>query len=298
MKKEFRGNVLLLLTAMIWGAAFVAQSVSMDHIGPFTFQAVRSALGALVLLPVIFITDRKNGAPSKSRSKAERRLLWRAGLICGVVFTVASNVQQIGICYTTAGKAGFITAMYIVLVPIAGLLFRRRPGWNTWAGVVLAVGGLYLLCVQSGFSIGRGDVLVFLSAIAFTVHILVIDHYSPLVDGVRLSCIQFAVCAVLSGAVMLVREQPSAAALAECALPIAYAGIGSCGLGYTFQIIGQKYTSPTVASLLMSLESVFAALFGWLLLREALSARELFGCLLMFAAIVLAQLPLGKKKRA
>ena len=290
--------MLLLLTAMIWGAAFVAQSVSMDHIGPFTFQAVRSALGALVLLPVIFITDRKNGAPSKSRSKAERRLLWRAGLICGVVFTVASNVQQIGICYTTAGKAGFITAMYIVLVPIAGLLFRRRPGWNTWAGVVLAVGGLYLLCVQSGFSIGRGDVLVFLSAIAFTVHILVIDHYSPLVDGVRLSCIQFAVCAVLSGAVMLVREQPSAAALAECALPIAYAGIGSCGLGYTFQIIGQKYTSPTVASLLMSLESVFAALFGWLLLREALSARELFGCLLMFAAIVLAQLPLGKKKRA
>ena len=290
--------MLLLLTAMIWGAAFVAQSVSMDHIGPFTFQATRSALGALVLLPVIFIMDRKNGAPAKTRSRAERRLLWRAGLICGVVFAVASNVQQIGICYTTAGKAGFITAMYIVLVPIAGLLFRRRPGWNTWAGVLLAVGGLYLLCVQSGFSIGRGDILVFLSAIAFTVHILVIDHYSPLVDGVRLSCIQFAVCAVLSGIVMFVREQPSAAALAECALPIAYAGFLSCGVAYTFQIIGQKYTNPTVASLLMSLESVFAALFGWLLLHEALSARELVGCLLMFAAIILAQLPIGKKKTA
>ena len=290
--------MLLLLTAMIWGAAFVAQSVSMDHIGPFTFQATRSALGALVLLPVIFIMDRKNGAPAKAHSKDEHKLLWRAGLVCGVVFTVASNLQQIGICDTTAGKAGFITAMYIVLVPIAGLLFRRRPGWNTWVGVLLAVGGLYFLCVQSGFSIGRGDVLVFLSAIAFTVHILVIDHYSPLVDGVRLSCIQFAVCAVLSGIVMFVREQPSAAALAECWLPIAYAGFLSCGVAYTFQIIGQKYTNPTVASLLMSLESVFAAIFGWLLLHEALSARELFGCLLMFAAIILAQLPIGKKKTA
>ncbi len=298
MKREFKGNVLLLLTAMIWGAAFVAQSVSMDHIGPFTFQATRSALGALVLLPVIFIMDRKNGAPAKTHSKAEHKTLWRAGLICGLVFTVASNIQQIGICYTTAGKAGFITAMYIVLVPIAGLLFRRRPGWNTWAGVVLAVGGLYLLCVKSGFSIGRGDVIVFFSAIAFTVHILVIDHYSPLVDGVRLSCIQFAVCAVLSGVIMLVREQPSPAAIAECYLPIAYAGVMSCGVAYTFQIIGQKYTNPTVASLLMSLESVFAALFGWLLLHEALSARELGGCLLMFAAIVLAQLPIGKKQKA
>ena len=283
---------------MIWGAAFVAQSVSMDHIGPFTFQAARSALGALVLLPVIFIMDRKNGAPGRTHSKAERRTLWRAGLICGLVFTVAGNIQQIGICYTTAGKAGFITAMYIVLVPIAGLLFRRRPGWNTWAGVALAVGGLYLLCVKSGFSVGRGDILVFCSAIAFTLHILLIGHYSPLVDGVRLSCIQFAVGAVLSGIAALVCEQPSAASLAECALPIAYAGICSCGIGYTFQIIGQKYTNPTVASLLMSLESVFAALFGWLLLRESLSARELFGCLLMFAAIVLAQLPLGKKKTA
>lgn len=284
---------------MIWGAAFVAQkSVTGEDVDAFTFQAARSALAALVLLPVIFISDRKNGAPSKAHSKQERKTLWIGGILTGLVFTLASNLQQFGIEETTAGKAGFITAMYIILVPIVGLALRKKPDWNTWFGVLLAVGGLYLLCVQDGFSIGRGDLLVFLSAIGFTAHILIIDHFSPKVDGVRLSCIQFATCAVISTVLMLLTEQPSAAALRACALPIAYAGILSSGVGYTFQIIGQKYTSPTVASLLMSLESVFAAIAGWALLHESLSTRELGGCALMFAAIVLAQLPVKSKKSA
>ncbi len=296
MNKEFKGNLLLLLTAMIWGAAFVAQSVSMDYIDPFTFSCTRSVLGCLVLIPVIAVMDRKNGAPAKTHTARERKTLWLGGFACGVVLFIASNLQQFGICETTAGKAGFITAMYIVLVPIAGLFFRRRAGWNVWFGVVLAVLGLYLLCVTEGFSIGHGDLLVFLCSIVFTAHILVIDHFSPKVDCVRMSCIQFFVCAVLSGIGMLIFEAPSMATILDCWLPIAYAGILSSGVAYTLQIVGQKYTRPTIASLLMSLESVFAVIFGFLLLHEGFAAREAIGCVLMFAAIILAQLPARRVK--
>lgn len=294
MAQQYKGSVLLLLTAMIWGAALVAQSVSMDLIGPFTFQCARSILGALVLLPVIAVFSRDRGGEAKA--PVERKTQWIAGLLCGCIFFAACGLQQCGLVYTTAGKAGFITALYIVLVPVAGVFFRRKVGWNIWTGVVIAVAGLYLLCVTEGFSVGAGDFLVFLSSLAFGAHILVIDHFSPKVDGVKLSCMQFAVNAVLSGVCMLLFEQPSMATVLDCWLPIAYAGILSGGLAYTLQIIGQRYTSPTVASLLLSLESVFAVLFGWLLLHEALSPRELTGCVLMFAAIILAQIPIKSGK--
>lgn len=288
MAKKYKGNLYLLLTAMIWGSALVAQSVSMDLIGPFTFQCMRSILGALVLLPVIAVFSRReDGAASATGGRRDQ---WVGGLLCGCVFFVAGSLQQIGLCYTSPGKAGFITALYIVLVPIAGIFFGKRAGWNVWTGVLLALVGLYLLCVTESLSIGLGDLLVFFSSIAFAAHILVIDHYSPKVDGVKLSCMQFAVNAVLSGVGMLLFEQPSPGAIAACWLPICYTGILSCGLAYTLQIIGQKYTDPTIASLLLSLESVFSVLFGWLLLREGLSLRELAGCVLMFAAIVLAQI--------
>jgi drug/metabolite transporter (DMT)-like permease len=294
MSKEFKGNFCLLLAAVIWGAAFVAQSVSTEYVGAFTFQCVRSLLGCLVLLPVIAVIDRRNGAPAKSHTKQEHKLLWQGGIACGVILFIASNLQQFGISETSAGKAGFITALYIVLVPVAGLFFHKKAGWNVWCGVLLAACGLYLLCVTEGFSIARGDFLVFLCSVAFTAHILVIDHFSDKVDGVRMSCIQFLVNSILSGICMFLFESPKPAAILDCWLPIAYAGILSCGVGYTLQIVGQKFTRPTIASLLMSFESVFAVIFDWLILHSGFSLREIGGCILMFAAIILAQLPAKK----
>ena len=291
MARQYKGNLLLLLTAMIWGSALVAQSVSMDLIGPFTFQCMRSILGSLVLLPVITVFSKRT-----EQTAQDKRTQWVGGVICGCVFFVAGSLQQIGLCYTSAGKAGFITALYIVLVPIAGIFFHRKVGWNVWVSVLLALVGLYLLCVTEALSIGTGDLLVFASSIAFAAHILVIDHFSPKTDGVKLSCIQFGVNALLSGVGMLLVEEPVVSAIVACWLPICYTGILSCGLAYTLQIIGQKYTEPTIASLLLSLESVFSVLFGWLLLRESLSGRELIGCVLMFGAIVLAQVKLGGKQ--
>lgn len=294
MKQQYKGNLLLLLTAIIWGSALVAQSVSMDLVGPFTFQCMRSILGTLALLPVAAIfRDKQN---PHLRTPAGRRDQRVCGLICGVSFFVAGSFQQIGLCYTSPGKAGFITALYIVLVPLAGVFFGRRAGWHVWTGVLLALAGLYLLCVTEGFSIELGDLLVFFCSFAFAVQILAIDHYSGRVDGIKLSCTQFAINALLSGVGMLVFETPSLSAILACWLPICYTGILSGGLAYTLQIIGQKYTGPIIASLLLSLESVFSVLFGWLLLHQALSGRELLGCVLMFAAILLAQVvpELGK----
>lgn len=295
MKQQYKGNLLLLLTAIIWGSALVAQSVSMDLVGPFTFQCMRSILGTLALLPVAAVfRDKQN---PRLRTPAGRRDQRVCGLICGVSFFVAGSFQQIGLCYTSPGKAGFITALYIVLVPLAGIFFGKRAGWHVWAGVLLALAGLYLLCVTEGFSIQLGDLLVFFSSFAFAVQILAIDHYSGRVDGIKLSCTQFAINALLSGMGMLVCETPSLSAIPACWLPICYTGILSGGLAYTLQIIGQRYTGPIIASLLLSLESVFSVLFGWLLLNQALSGRELLGCALMFAAILLAQVvpELGKK---
>ena len=294
MKKgEMKGNVLLVITALIWGIAFVAQSVSMDHIGAFTFQSVRSLIGSAVLVPVMLVVSaikKKKGEYVKP-TKGDKAQLWKAGIVCGVIMTVAANLQQVGIQYTTAGKAGFITALYIVIVPVLGLFMGKRSSLRIWVCVVMGMVGLYLLSMSGGFGISRGDTLVLLCAVAFSFHIIAVDHYASVVDGVKLSSIQFLVCGVLSGVLMFIFEEPEIAGLLKAAVPILYAGVLSCGVAYTLQIVGQKYTRPTVASLLMSLESVFAVLAGMLILREVPTAREAIGCVVMFAAIIITQLP-------
>ena len=287
---QMRNSLLLLLTAFIWGAAFVAQSVGGEAVGCFTFNGVRSLIGALVLLPVIWLMDAKK--KKELKEKEDQRTLIIGGICCGVMLCIASNFQQFGISFTTVGKAGFITAMYILIVPILGLFMKKKPGLQVWLGVVLAVMGLYLLCMTSeSFSLSKGDFLVLICAGFFSLHILIIDYFSPKVDGVRMSCIQFFVCGVISTAIAFVFENPSFSAILSGWLPILYAGVLSCGVAYTLQIVGQKNMDPTVASLILSLESVFSVLAGWVILHQTLSVRELFGCVLMFLAIILAQLP-------
>jgi drug/metabolite transporter (DMT)-like permease len=285
--KQLRGNLLLLLTAMIWGAAFVAQSVSMDYVGAFTFLCTRSILGGVVLLPLIGFNRRRKPEP------VDRKALLQGGLACGAALFVASALQQIGIQYTTSGKAGFITAMYVVLVPLTGLFLGKSAGKRAWTSVAAALVGLYLLCFSGGGlgALNRGDLLEMACALGFTVHILVIDRFSSRVDGIQLSCIQFFVCGILGFFGMIFLETPTWASIRAAALPILYAGVLSSGVGYTLQIVAQRDTDPTVASLLMSLESVFSLVFGWLLLHERMTLRELLGCVLMFAAIVWVQLP-------
>ncbi len=305
MRYRTLNNLLLVLTAFIWGCAFVAQSVGMDYVGPFTFNAARSILGGIALLPVIYVMNRgkkrKDALPDENmvkhaaEKKQERKTLLLGGICCGAALAVASSLQQIGIMYTSAGKAGFITALYILIVPIIGIFLGKRAGKKVWIGVALAVVGMYFLCINGGFSIARGDFYVILCAVGFSVHILVIDHFSPKVDGVCMSCIQFFVSGILCGIPALIFEQPQIGGVLSAWMPILYAGVLSSGVGYTLQIVAQKKTDPTVASLLMSLESVFSVLAGWVILGERLSGREMFGCVLVFAAVILAQLPERRK---
>ena len=295
MKKQqipLKNSLLLLLTATIWGVAFVAQSVGMDYVGGFTFNMARSLIGSAVLLPVIWFMGRNSSkkAEEAQGSSSRKDLLW-GGLACGILMCLASNFQQFGIKYTTVGKAGFITACYIVLVPILGLFLKKKCSPFIWLAVAMSVAGLYLLCITDGFSIGKGDILVLICAVLFSFHILVIDYYSPKVDGVKLSCIQFLVCGILSGIPALIFEKPEMSAVLTAWQPILYAGVMSCGVAYTLQIIGQKNMNPTVASLILSLESCISVLAGWVILGQQLSAREITGCVIMFAAIILAQLP-------
>jgi len=287
-RKQLRYSLLLTLTAFIWGTAFVAQSQATGNVGPFTFNAARLLVGGAALLPCIRLMDRFRGGGAAPGS---RRTLLTGGVCCGVVLFAASAFQQAGIQYTTVGKAGFITALYIVAVPLAGALFGRKTGAALWAGVALAVAGMYLLCISGESGVNRGDALCLAGALFFTAHILVIDRFSPLVDGVRMSAVQFFVGGALSLLAMLLFEKPDWHGVLAAWFPILYAGILSSAVGYTLQIIAQKQVNPTLASLVMSLESVFSALAGWVILGQRLSARELTGCALMFAAIVLAQIP-------
>ena len=296
-KFVMRQSLLLLLTATIWGVAFVAQSVGMDYIGPFTFNVVRNVIGGLVLIPCIAVFHR-TGAKEEDAGKTpgSRKNLLLGGICCGVMLFVAGNLQQIGIQYTTVGKAGFITAMYIVLVPILSIFLGKKAGIKIWAAVALAVAGLYILCMTDGsFSLQKGDLFVLLSAFTFSAHILVIDYFAPLADGVKMSCIQFFVCALLSAVCMWLFEKPDMGAVLQAWVPVLYAGVFSCGVAYTLQIVGQRGMNPTVASLILSLESVISLIAGWVILGQALSVRELSGCVLMFAAIILAQLPERKR---
>ena len=306
--KRLKGNLLLLTAALIWGLAFVAQRAGMDYVGPLTFNCSRFTLSVLVLIPVVRLMDRSakkeqqnSGAEklSPEEEKRQKRTLLKAGIVCGFVLAIASSLQQIGLVSTSAGKTGFITALYIVLVPVFSIILKQRPGLKCWIGVALGTVGLYFLCITSSFSIAPGDLIVLIGAGFWAAHILVIDHFLPKVSNpVRMSLYQFAVVMVVSFIGALIFEKVTVSALISCAVPILYAGILSGGVGYTFQILGQKHTNPTVASLILSLESVFGAIFGFLILREVMSARELAGCILMFIAIIISQLPNRKGSEA
>lgn len=312
---KLRNTFFLFLTAMIWGAAFVAQSVSMDYIGPFTFIFLRSVIGGLFLIPVIIVLD---GIRKKSQNESadvvnsenilhieteeKQRLSWKnkqlieGGIVCGIFLFFANCFQQTGIQYTTVGKAGFITTFYIIIVPLIGLFFKKYCGILTWIGVVVALAGLYFLCITQKLTIQRGDALILCCSVLYAGQILAIDHYNPFVDGVKMSCIQFLTGGILGAVFMLLFENPSIAMILSAAGPILYTGIMSTGVGYTLQIVGQKGLNPTVAALILSLESVFSALSGYLFLHQVLTTRELIGCALMFIAIVLAQLPDIRRK--
>lgn len=287
-----------MLAAFIWGTAFVAQSVGADYVEPFTFNAARSAVAFLFLLALcgVFRAVRRRD-PKAETAPGSRKELVIGGVCCGLALTVASNLQQKGLETTTSGKAGFITALYIVIVPIAGIFLGKKAPKVIWVSVVLAVAGLYCLCITEDFTITGGDFYILLCAFCFTAHILVIDHFTQRVDGVAMSCIQFLTAAVLSAAGMLLTESPSLEALRICAGPILYVGIFSSGVAYTLQILAQKDSNPTVVSLLLSLESVFATLSGAVILGDTMSGKEYFGCVLMLAAVVLAQLPEPRRRQ-
>lgn len=296
--QKLKGSAFLLIASVIWGSTFVAQSVGMDHVSPFTFNAVRFFIGGLVLLPVIAIRREPKTAFSvrddEKKSAERRNLLW-GGLICGLLIFAATGLQQIGLIHTTAGKAGFLTALYVVIVPVIGLFFKKKSGIFLWLGAVFAMIGLYFLSMDERFTLGKGDVPMLICALIFSFQIMAVDRFSPLVDGIKLSCIQFFVASALSATVMFIFEKPEAAAIYAARVPLLYTGILSCGVAYTFQILGQKTTPPAVASLIFGLEAVFAAVFGWLILNEQLSERELVGAALVFAAVLLSQLSARKK---
>lgn len=293
---QLRNSFLLLLTATIWGTAFVAQSVGMDYVGPFTFNMLRCLIGGIVLIPYIFLSNKVSGSEKKRieerETKSEKKTLITGGICCGILLALAMNFQQVGIQYTTVGRAGFITACYIIIVPLIGMTFFGKKCRSTiCAAVVLALIGLYLLCITEEFDIGQGDFLVLICSFLFSLHILVIDHFSPLVDGVKMSCVQFFVAGIVSGIPAFLTENVVWGNILAAWQPVLFAGVLSCGIAYTLQIVGQKNMNPTVASLILSLESCIAVLAGWIILGENLTLKEMLGCIFMFAAIVLAQLP-------
>lgn len=300
--KKLTGNLLLTLTALIWGISFIAQSKGVEKIPPASFNGMRSVLGGLVLLPVIAFQHRKNKALLPKRS--DQKTLWTGGIVCGVLLGLAGTIQTAGMIYTSPGKSGFITALYMILIPIIGIFQGKIPSKTSVFAVITATFGMYFMCLGSSFSINRGDLLTFVSSFLFAGHILAIDFFSPKTDGVKLSCLQFFVAGIGNLIYAVLFETMDFQAMLSCALTIGYSGFFSCGIGYTLQIIGQKYTDTTSASIIMSLESVFAVLatviltaFGWNLTGGILTVRELFGCLLMFLAILLIQLPAPEPKK-
>lgn len=297
MKKQLRSSICLLLATMIWGSTFVAQSVGMDHIGPFTFQAVRCVLAVIGLVPVIAIADRRKNDGKTFFSRWADKKLWKAGILCGIPLFLACNLQQLGLVDTDAGKSAFLTAMYIVIVPIFGIFLKKKPSKMIPVSVLLAVGGLYCLSCVGVTTISTGDLLLLGCAFMFAVQIIFVDLFADSVDPLRLNTIQALVCAVLSGIIMVFTEEPSWQTILPCWLPLAYAGFLSMGAAYSLQIIGQQHIQPSAASLIMSLESVFAVLCGCLILKETLTKWEILGCVLVFAAVILSQLPEKKSTK-
>lgn len=303
---KIKHSLLLVLAALIWGIAFVAQSVGGDACGPYTFNGIRSILGGIILIPVIIILDKTGLSKSTPNDKESRKTLLIGGTLCGICLCLGSNVQQLGLYLgASAGKAGFLTACYILIVPILGIFLKKKCGINIWIGVVLTLIGLYLLCFDGSLAFKTADLLLLSCAFFFAIHILVIDYFSPKVDGIKMSCIQFFVCGIITAVPMFIFDMGhsfaniSTWAIALTSLntwiPIFYAGFLSCGVAYTLQIVGQPGLNPTVASLILSMESVFAVISGWLILGETMGIRELAGCGLIFVAIVLAQMPDKKK---
>lgn len=288
--RVLRATVCPLLAAFIWGSAFVAQSVGAETVPPFTFSAVRSWIGVMFLLIPSFIMGKRTPIPAEQRPRYRRDLLV-GGLCCGLMLTIATNLQQTGMAETDPGKAGFLTSLYVVLVPIFGLFCNRRASATVWIGIGVALVGLYLLCITDTFTIAPGDSVILLCAVFFALQILFIDRFSPRVNGVHLSCVQLAVSAVISTVCAFLFEEPNPQQIFQAWFPLLYVGLFSSGIAYTLQTISLKNTNPTVVTLLLSLESVFSVLTGWILLGDTLSARETVGCLLMFGAVTLANLP-------
>ncbi|MBR4780070.1 MAG: DMT family transporter [Lachnospiraceae bacterium] len=299
--KKLLGNGLLLLTALVWGTAFVFQRVGMEKIEPITFSAARMALAAVMVGLVAYLTRRKKYTSESSladkrkitpEQKAYRKNTILGGVICGTLLAIASILQQAGLVYTTAGKAGFITAMYILMVPIFGfIIFKKKNSKLVWLAVLMGVVGMYFLCITDGFSLSNGDALVALCAVVFSFHILCCDHFTRKGDSITISAIQFATATAISTVIAFIAETPSWDGIVVALVPILYCGLISGGLGYTLQMVGQKYTDPAIASLLLSMESVFALIAGVILLDESMSGREIIGCVIMLAAIILVQLP-------
>jgi drug/metabolite transporter (DMT)-like permease len=300
---QVRQVVFPIITAMIWGSSFVAQSTSTEHIGAFTFNAARSFVGFLALLVVVQIFRMVRKEPEIQQTPEEKKAGWKGlvlgGICCGIALALACNLQQLGmVAGASAGKTSFITTLYVVLVPICGLFLKKRVSPTVWISVLLAVAGLYCLCIKDSFSIAPSDLLVMLCAFGYTLHILVIDYFTQKVDGVKMSCIQFLSCAVLSAILMLIFEHPTWADITPCIGSILYVGVFSSGVAYTLQILAQKDSNPTIVALLLSLESVFGAVSGAIFLHETMTGKELVGCVLMLIAVVLAQIEFPSKKKA
>ncbi len=291
--KKLISNSMLILTALIWGSAFVAQTVGMDFVGPFTFNAARTIIGGIVLIPYILITNRLRYKEKTEEANNIRfnKTLILGGILCGIALFAGSTFQQFGLQYTTAGKSGFITALYIIIVPVLGIFIKKKVPLKIWICVLIAIAGFYLLSINEGFTINKGDLLTLICAFFFSIHILLIDHFSPQVDGVQMSSIQFFVAGIISLIASLIFENPKISAILMAWAPVLYAGVLSCGVAYTLQVVAQKNTDPVLASLILSLESVFAVIAGWMILKQSLSLKEGIGCLLVFAAIVITQLP-------
>lgn len=290
----YKSNLLLLLAAIIWGFAFVAQKAGMEHIGPFTFNGIRFLLGGLSLLPLLFLPSNRASITEKGKPSWNRNLLI-AGLTAGLVLFVAATLQQVGMVYTTAGKAGFITGLYVIFVPILAMFSRQKTNINIWIGAMIAVVGLYLLSVTENFTIQTGDILVLACALFFALHILVIGHYSKTVSIIRLSVLQFFTCSVLSLGAAFATEEIELSRIMSASVPILYGGIFSVGIAYTLQVAGQKNAHPASASIILSLESLFAVIGGWLILNEQMSGRSLAGCVLMLLGMIAAQVTFTKK---
>ncbi len=306
--KSLTNSLLLFLAACIWGLAFISQSKGMEAMQPLTFNGIRSLLGGVVVLPVMLlrlkVRKRENADKNIKSTGINWKITLTGGLLCGIFYTVASNLQQYGIMTTTVGKAGFITTLYIIFVPVLGIFLRKKVPSIVWLGAAIAAAGMYLLCMTESFTLAYGDLLVFLCAILFAIHILIVDYYSPKTDGVILSCMQLLICGITSTIAAFMIERPTFSQIAQGYIPILYAGIMSCGVAYTLQIIGQKNVNPTIASLIFSLESVVAALSGYVAYKvgflktdQTLTARQIVGCAIVLMAVILVQLPIGKKNK-